>query len=759
MNIMHKIAVLTALLSMPVEANNVDGQWSDVGDWPFVAIHAALLPDGRVVTYGSDGDVIDGTDRGGRGRTGQFLYDVWDPTLDLGDLSHMTLENTTSTDLFCSAQILLPDSGDMLIAGGDTYTPESDSNPVDKNDNRETDATTIIRPSSDPEGLYDISEGTRMQLPRWYATPSMLPNGDIFIQGGKGGEAHPEILTRDGEYILKTAIDTENYDYWYPRNFVAPDGRIFGFGASDGGSSRDYTAGEMYNIWPDGEGYVESVGVLEHSEWYSSTVMFAPGKALHVSAKNNEAVIIDFNGRQPLVTATSPLNGARKWLTLTLLADGKVLATGGSERNGHGKDVGEVDLVTPIYNAVEIWDPQTGQWSSGASAVHARLYHSIAILLPDARVLTAGGGLSGPFIQHNGEVYSPPYLFQEDGSAAVRPVINTAPELADYGEMISIGVENAVSMSAISLVKMGSVTHSYNVEQRILKPSFTASGQTISFRAPSNPNLATPGFYMLFVFDEHGVPSIASIMKIDGDAEFEITENAGIPGYNEEILYDQHSESCKQACVDRSWCKSADFARDSGVCYLQPVAEQDVSLKNDYSGNPYDHFSYMPRHTPEGFGVALNAGISGHNQEIMANTDLPSCQSACIDRGWCKSIDFERDTEVCFLQPVAEEDVDELKRDYAGDPYDHYFYEPRLASMYGWAEIANAGIPGHNIETHYDTPLAECQALCSPLSWCKSVDFNRNEQICYLQDVDQNDAALNTQYSGNPYDHYFKSNL
>lgn len=747
-----KLLILLTIFSLPLHANNIAGQWSTVGEWPFVAIHAAVLPDGRVVTYGSDGDVIPGTNRGGKGRTGRFLYDVWDPFDGLGSLSHLTLENTTTTDLFCSAQILLPDTGELLIAGGDTYTP-GPSSPVDINDNLETDATTILSPDPSVPDSYVVAEGVKMNRPRWYATPTMLPNGDIFIQGGKGGADRPEIQTRDGKYVLKDKINTSSFDYWYPRNFLAPDGRIFGFDASDLNSvgATEY----MYNIWPDGAGYLETLGTMNFSKWSSSSVMYAPGKVLHVSAIDNEASIININYRRPVISKTSPLSGTRIWLNLTLLPDGKVLATGGSQYNGHGVAVGNVSAVGTIYNSAEIWDPSTGQWTVGASAANGRLYHSVAILLPDATVLTAGGGLSGPFTQHNGEVYSPPYLFNTDGSLASRPVINSAPEVADYGEMVTVGFSNSTGISDISLVKMGSVTHSFNVEQRIIKPDYTVTGQSVTFRAPSDPRLATPGFYMLFIFNNAGVPSIASTIKIDGNSDFEVVENAGIPGYNSEVLNNRSSESCKQECVSRSWCKSADFMRANGTCILQPVSSQDVALNTNYPGDPYDHFSYKPRLNPVGFGVELNAGIPGHNQEILSNQSLAQCQSACIDRAWCKSIDFARASGMCILQPVAEEDVTELNRNYVGNPYDHYYYEPRLDAEYGWGMVANAGIPGYNTLIINNSSIAACQHTCEGHSWCESIDYDRSLQRCYLQNVSEDKVSLKTDYPGHPYDHYY----
>ena len=77
--------------------------------WPLIGLHVVLLPDGRVMSYGTG-------EQGQQG--GQFVYDVWDPTLGTDTAAHMVLPNTTGTDIFCSGQSVLS-SGEVLITGGD----------------------------------------------------------------------------------------------------------------------------------------------------------------------------------------------------------------------------------------------------------------------------------------------------------------------------------------------------------------------------------------------------------------------------------------------------------------------------------------------------------------------------------------------------------------------------------------------------------------------------------------------------------------
>src|SRR5438874_12786465 len=166
------------------------------------------------------------------------------------------------------------------------------------------------------------------------------------------------------------------------------------------------------------------------------------------------AEIIDLNSSSPAWSYTgSMVTGGRKLHNATLLPDGKVLVTGGSR----GIEDPNTKPSDPAY-ASELWDPATGTWTTMASLTKIRSYHSIALLLPDGRVLSAGGTFGGA----SAEIYSPPYLFK--GS---RPTITSAPASVGYGQSFFVGTPDATSISKVTLITLSSVTHGFNMDQRI----------------------------------------------------------------------------------------------------------------------------------------------------------------------------------------------------------------------------------------------------------------------------------------------------
>ena len=452
------------------------GRWSQVAPWPLIAAHAVLLPDGRVLTYG--------TDTNGR-QTGFFNYDVWDPAAGLSAGAHMTLPNGTGTDVFCSSQLVLPLSGTVLLAGGDNWTGTNTTNTANNDSN-------LFDPAANT-----LSRGADMNRARWYSTATTLANGETYIQGGSSGTDRPEIRGADGVFRLLSSADTSALDWFYPRNFVAPDGRIFGY---DG-------RGVMYYVNPSGLGSVTTAGQLPVANRGNdaSAAMFRPGRILQFGGASNAAVVIDITGGAPVVTPTLPMSSQRRWSTATLLPDGRVLATGGSA-------VGN-ELVG-VNTAAEIWNPATGTWTLGAPGALARLYHSTALLLPDATVLVAGGGAPGPLTNLNAEIYYPPYLFTPAGTPAPRPLITMAPDELQFGQDFTVVVAGA-GASRVTLVKTGSVTHSFNMDQRFLELAFSASGGMLLVQAPASATEAPPGIYLLFVIDAVGVPSHGHIVRIE----------------------------------------------------------------------------------------------------------------------------------------------------------------------------------------------------------------------------------------------------
>jgi hypothetical protein len=166
--------------------------------------------------------------------------------------------------------------------------------------------------------------------------------------------------------------------------------------------------------------------------------------------------------------------------------------------------------------AAELWDPDTGKWTVLASMKVPRMYHSTAMLLPDGRVITSGGGQpegtgeAKGTIHDDMQIFSPPYLYR-----GARPTITSAPSAATYGQTINVATPDAASISKVTLLRLGSVTHGFNFTQRIAKLSFEKSEGGLTVQLPTNPNSAPPGPYMLFVINDQGVPSVASMISLN----------------------------------------------------------------------------------------------------------------------------------------------------------------------------------------------------------------------------------------------------
>src|SRR5262249_48954270 len=153
----------------------------------------------------------------------------------------------------------------------------------------------------------------------------------------------------------------------------------------------------------------------------------------------------------------SPMKNPRVLHNVTILPDGTVLTTGGTT---------DASLYTPdnaVIYTPELWDPNTEAWTTLANMQTPRLYHSTTVLLPDGRVLAAGGGRAFTTDEFNGEIFSPPYLFK-----GARPSITSAPGQANYGASIFVGTPDAGRIAKATLVAPTAVTHTTNFSQRFV---------------------------------------------------------------------------------------------------------------------------------------------------------------------------------------------------------------------------------------------------------------------------------------------------
>lgn len=491
---------------------HIDGAFSDVADWPLGAIHAVLTPLGTVLTYGTAPDA-----QGIQENSSGLIYDVWNPLLGLSAASHTTLNIVTPTNIFCSAHVVLPGSGNILITGGDQhYLPGGITNDGINHVN-------LYNPLTNAMTLMSES----MAYPRWYPTVTTLPNGEQLVQGGltqnglpseETGAMVPEIYNPDtGWRTLDGATSQElwGYGWYYPRAFVTPTtGKVLSF--------KDYRK-EIFLIDPSGDGSTEQIArhdiILSAQDM--SAVMYLPGKIMTIYNKN--AFLVDVSESDtPVISQTQSLIDLRHDADATLLFDGTVLLSGGS---GFPREE-EGALAASVY-PVDIWSPETGIWQRGASAQMERLYHSSALLLPNGAVLTAGGGPPGPVANINAEIYYPPYLFKKDGSGelAPRPRISSMGQIA-YGYQFQVEFSDATTINSVAVIRTGAVTHSFDQAQRYVPLEFEQQGNQLTVTAPANGNIAPPGQYMLVVTDDQGVPSEGRIFQIVNDDGMKILSPA-----------------------------------------------------------------------------------------------------------------------------------------------------------------------------------------------------------------------------------------
>ena len=463
----------TTSASVSVTVNNtsapsVVGQWSSVINLPAVAVNLILLQNNEVLFY-QDGSTPT----------------VWDYVQN-------TFTNIPeSMNLFCSGHALLSD-GRIMVVGG--YGESSNTIGI---------ANAEI---FDPIKLTWTSI-PNMQYRRWYPTATTLSDGRIIVTAGWQTTAHTNAgISEIYDPIANkwTSLTNANNPFeTYPFLYLLPDGRLLHIGGSEYATDTDVLDLNTAT-WSVVDSTIVDGG---------SATMYMPNKFMKagsasdsqdVGASSNTTFVLDMTQHAPVWQQTPSMVYPRSFLNLTMLPDNTVLATGGeTDRNGG-------NISKAVY-AAELWLPQTQTWSTMASMQIPREYHGTALLLPDARVLVSGMGADFGNVpdEKSAQFYSPPYLFK-----GARPTISQAPTQIQYNSTFFVSTPDSTDIASVVLIRTGAVTHFFDQNERFLPLSFSQISGGLTVTAPVDANLAPPGYYMLFVVNNAGVPSVAPFVQL-----------------------------------------------------------------------------------------------------------------------------------------------------------------------------------------------------------------------------------------------------
>ncbi|HTC58621.1 MAG TPA: fibronectin type III domain-containing protein [Solirubrobacteraceae bacterium] len=452
-----------------------EGEFTPLASWPFVAIHLIQLANGNVLAF-------DGWQQP------EPTY-VWNPTTQ-------AFTSTNAPDsIFCSGMAQLP-NGEVMTVGGYGGLTTGKIGIVD---------TAVFNPAT---GTW--SRVADMHTPRWYPDVTELANGDYVAISGNSTNANtwantPEVYDpTTNTWTELTKVSTSQIkEEEYPFSYLLPSGEVFTIGPSEDLSFELNVANQTWTQVGGASGITNG-----------SSVMYRPGKILYsggapsvINTTNSVAntAVIDLTAATPKWRQIAPMHDNRVYHTLTMLANGEVLAVGGEASS-------DQEIVTSGVLPTEIWNPTTEKWTAAAPIAAARNYHSTAMLMANGKVLIAGGGhpngLGDPG-EFSSQIYSPPYLF--DGP---QPTIASAPAASTYNTSITVTTPEASSIGSVNLVSLGTDTHQSDMAQHFVPLSFTANSGSLTVQTPANSALAPYGNYMLFIVNKKGVPSISTPLNL-----------------------------------------------------------------------------------------------------------------------------------------------------------------------------------------------------------------------------------------------------
>ena len=465
-------------------------------------------------------------------------------------------EDGGAHDMFCADLRLLP-NGKLLVVGGTLWHADPvNLKPVLGKDSPvagtlELFGSNAVRTFDGRTNRWHVNSDW-MRNPRWYPTMITLGDGTMLITSGVArliynysGQNVQEVESYDPKTQKVSVVKGADISLpLFPRLHLMPDGTVFygGVGQMWGpfGQAVDEALWAVHRTYDPKKKTWTTAGMGSYGARSGAFSLLLPLRPPYKSARvlvgggtlgsspgsyvaNNFTEIITVTNGSSTSEQGPELNNRRWYSSGVLLPSGDVVALSGADRD----EVILPGAETPVRQA-ELFNGK--RWIPLDTAGRVRTYHNSAILLPDGSILVGGhapintgygpkgdnsaGAVTGTnnLKDPSFEIFKPPYLF-----AGPRPEIAHVQRGIGYGGTFSVRSPQADRIDKVVLSRLPTTTHILDADQRSVELPFSADGSTLRVQGPPNSNVATEGYYYLWLLTDNGeglTPSKARIVYV-----------------------------------------------------------------------------------------------------------------------------------------------------------------------------------------------------------------------------------------------------